>query len=31
LEITTIIAIVVYAIIGWLSGRLIWLVLSRQR
>jgi len=31
LEITTIIAIVVYAIIGWLIGRLLWLILSRQR
>lgn len=31
LEVTTIIAIIVYAIIGWLIGRLIWLVLSRQR
>lgn len=31
LEITTIIAIIVYSIIAWLIGRLIWLALSRPR
>ena len=31
LEVTTIIAIIVYAILGWLIGRLLWLTLSRQR
>jgi YggT family protein len=31
LEITTIIAMLVWAIVGWLVGRLIWLVLSRPR
>jgi YggT family protein len=31
LEITTILGIVVYMIAAWLIGRLIWLVLSRQR
>ena len=31
LEVTTIIAIIVYMIAAWLIGRLIWLVLSRPR
>ena len=31
LEITTIIAMLVYAILAWLVGRLIWLALSRPR
>jgi hypothetical protein len=31
LEITTIIAMVVWAIVAWIVGRLIWLVLSRPR
>jgi hypothetical protein len=31
LEITTIIAMLVWAILAWLTGRLIWLVLSRPR
>ena len=31
LEVTTIIAMLVWAIVGWLVGRLIWLVLSRPR
>jgi hypothetical protein len=31
LEITTMIAMIVWAIVGWLVGRLIWLVLSRPR
>lgn len=31
LEITTIIAMLVWAIVGWLAGRLIWLVMSRPR
>ncbi len=31
LEITTIIALFVYAILAWLVGRLIWLILSRPR
>lgn len=31
LEVTTIIAMIVWAIFGWLVGRLIWLVLSRPR
>lgn len=31
LEITTIIAMLVYAIVAWLIGRLIWLALSRPR
>ena len=31
LEITTIIAMLVWAIVTWLTGRLIWLVLSRPR
>jgi hypothetical protein len=31
LEITTIIAMLVWAIVAWLVGRLIWLVLSRPR
>ena len=31
LEITTIIAMIVYAIAAWLVGRLIWLALSRPR
>lgn len=31
LEITTLIAMVVWAIAGWLLGRLVWLVMSRPR
>ena len=31
LEVTTLIAMVVYAILAWLVGRLIWLTLSRSR
>ena len=31
LEITTIAALIVYAIVAWLIGRVIWLVLSRPR
>ena len=31
LEITTIIAIIVYAILAWLVGRVVWLALSRPR
>jgi YggT family protein len=31
LEVTTIIAMIVYAILAWLIGRLIWLTLSRPR
>lgn len=31
LEITTIIAIIVYAILAWLVGRAVWLALSRPR
>lgn len=31
LEITTLIAMLVWGIAGWLTGRLIWLVLSRPR
>lgn len=31
LEITTLIAMLVWAIVGWLVGRLIWLVMSRPR
>jgi hypothetical protein len=31
LEITTIIAMIVWAIVAWLVGRLMWLVLSRPR
>ena len=31
LEITTIIAIVVYSILAWVIGRVVWLVLSRPR
>lgn len=31
LEITTLIAMLVWAIVGWLIGRLIWLVMSRPR
>ena len=31
LEVTTLIAIIVYAILAWLVGRLIWLTLSRPR
>jgi hypothetical protein len=31
LEITTMIAMIVYAIIGWLVGRVIWLTMSRTR
>ena len=31
LEITTLIAMVVYAILAWLVGRLVWLTLSRSR
>jgi len=31
LEITTLIAMLVYAILAWLVGRLIWLTLSRSR
>lgn len=31
LEITTIIAIIVWAIVAWLVGRLMWLVMSRPR
>lgn len=31
LEITTLIAMLVWAIVGWLMGRFIWLVLSRPR
>jgi uncharacterized membrane protein len=31
LEITTLIAMLVWGIVGWLLGRLIWLVLSRPR
>jgi YggT family protein len=31
LEITTLVAVIVYAIVAWLIGRVIWLVLSRPR
>ena len=31
LEVTTLIAMLVWAIVGWLVGRLLWLVLSRPR
>jgi YggT family protein len=31
LEITTILAMIAYAIAGWLAGRVIWLILSRPR
>jgi len=31
LEVTTIIAMIVYAMLAWLVGRLIWLALSRPR
>lgn len=31
LEITTLIAILVWAIVGWLGGRFVWLVMSRPR
>ena len=31
LEITTIIAMIVYAIVAWLIGRVVWLALSRPR
>jgi hypothetical protein len=31
LEVTTLIAMIVYAIVAWLVGRLIWLTLSRPR
>jgi hypothetical protein len=31
LEVTTLIAMIVWAIAAWLTGRLIWLVLSRPR
>ena len=31
LEVTTMIAMIVYAIAGWLIGRLVWLTLSRTR
>lgn len=31
LEVTTLIAMIVWAIVGWLVGRLIWLILSRPR
>lgn len=31
LEVTTLIAMLVWAIVGWLVGRLIWLTLSRPR
>jgi YggT family protein len=31
LEITTLIAMVAYAILGWLLGRVVWLTLSRPR
>ncbi|MCC7446259.1 MAG: YggT family protein [Anaerolineae bacterium] len=31
LELTTIVAMIVYAILAWIIGRLIWLVLSRPR
>ena len=31
LEVTTMIAIIVYAIAAWLIGRLVWLMLSRPR
>jgi|SRR5581483_5803780 YggT family protein len=31
LEVTTIIAMIVYGIVAWLLGRLIWLALSRPR
>ncbi len=31
LEVTTIIAMIVYAMLAWLIGRLIWLALSRPR
>lgn len=31
LEVTTVIAMLVYAIVAWLLGRLIWLTLSRSR
>jgi hypothetical protein len=31
LEVTTMIAMIVYAIVGWLVGRVIWLTLSRAR
>jgi hypothetical protein len=31
LEVTTLIAMIMYAIVGWLVGRVIWLTLSRTR
>jgi YggT family protein len=31
IEITTLIAMIVYAVLAWLIGRLVWLVLSRPR
>jgi hypothetical protein len=31
LEVTTMIAMLVWAIVAWLTGRLLWLVLSRPR
>ena len=31
LEVTTIIAMIVYGILAWLVGRMVWLVLSRPR
>lgn len=31
LEVTTLIAMVVYAILSWLVGRMVWLVMSRTR
>jgi Ni,Fe-hydrogenase I cytochrome b subunit len=31
LEITTVIAIIVWGIVAWLVGRLMWLVMSRPR
>ena len=31
LELTTIVAMVVYAILAWIIGRVVWLVLSRPR
>ncbi len=31
LELTTIVAMIVYAILAWIIGRVIWLVLSRPR
>lgn len=31
LEITTLVAMIVYAIVGWLIGRAVWLIMSRTR